>query len=75
MSNKQQPDFSEDGSGIMRKSLPNQSLCSASWEETLGLGQMERNRTGDPKAPLLADRMGPGSRRKFRSVPVRVRAI
>lgn len=65
---KQQPDFSEDSPGTVRKSLPNQTmqLVSACWEEPLGPGQIEKNGTRDPTVLLLANQTGPRSQRKFK---------
>lgn len=66
-SNKQQPDFSEDSPGTVRKSLPNQTmqLVSACWEMLLGPGQIERKGTRDPTGLPLANQTGPRSQRKF----------
>lgn len=45
------------------------TMVTASWEEPLGPGQMERDETGEPTAPPLADQTGPRSWWKFRLVP------
>lgn len=63
-SSEQQPDFSGDSPGTVRKTLSNQTLQpgSASWEESLGSGQMKRSETGDPTVqhPWLTEQV-PGA--------------
>ena len=74
VSSKQQPDFSEDGSGIVRKALPNYALqCWLGGVVGLvrwrGTGQESQRRHCGP------DWMGPRSWQQFRLVLVRVRAV
>lgn len=75
-SSTQQPDFSEDSPGTVRKSLPNQTmqLVNACGEEPLGPGQIERNGLETQQFYHWPTKQVPGASGSSNECPVRVRA-
>lgn len=67
---KQQPGFSENSPGTVRKAPPSKLHSAGRYRPHQPSGlQMERRETGEPTAPPLAGQTGAGSWWKFRLVP------